>query len=94
MSSIPGSSFSLTRITTRWETSTRGLNVVSLSRPSLAEILEYRAHVDHSLEEALTNAKFDFARWQDILEVGLQHEQQHQELILTDVKHLFFLQSA
>ncbi|HKU45606.1 MAG TPA: ergothioneine biosynthesis protein EgtB [Burkholderiales bacterium] len=52
-----------------------------LSRPSLEEILAYRRHVD----DALLAAK---ALPADLLELGLHHEQQHQELILTDVKHL------
>ena len=51
-----------------------------LSRPSLDEVLAYRRHVD----EAMARAKCDAV----LLELGLQHEQQHQELILTDVKHM------
>ncbi|HUQ26372.1 MAG TPA: ergothioneine biosynthesis protein EgtB [Burkholderiales bacterium] len=50
-----------------------------LSRPSLDEVLAYRHHVD----EAMTGVKDH-----PLLELGLQHEQQHQELILTDIKHL------
>ncbi|HEY8252074.1 MAG TPA: ergothioneine biosynthesis protein EgtB [Burkholderiales bacterium] len=52
-----------------------------LSRPSLDEVLAYRNHVD----EALLAANDLPAA---LLELGLHHEQQHQELILTDVKHL------
>ena len=57
-----------------------------LTRPSAAEVRSYRAHVDAAVEALLEGA--DAATWasvQPLLELGLQHEQQHQELILTDV---------
>ena len=55
-----------------------------LSRPSLDQIHAYRAHVDAALQAFLESASADvFA----LVELGLNHEQQHQELILTDVKH-------
>jgi ergothioneine biosynthesis protein EgtB len=58
-----------------------------LTRPPLAEVLAYRAQVDERVEALL-------ARGLDpegaaVLELGLHHEQQHQELILTDLKHAF-----
>ena len=52
-----------------------------LSRPSLNEVLAYRRHVDESVLAAK-------ALPAGLLELGLHHEQQHQELILTDLKHL------
>jgi ergothioneine biosynthesis protein EgtB len=55
-----------------------------LSRPSLEEVHAYRRHVDAAMLELLEQAP-PFAA---LIELGLQHEQQHQELILTDVKHL------
>src|SRR3954467_3581965 len=55
-----------------------------LSRPSLDEVHAYRRHVDAAMLEVLEQAQ-PFAA---LIELGLQHEQQHQELILTDVKHL------
>jgi ergothioneine biosynthesis protein EgtB len=58
-----------------------------LSRPSLAEVQAYRANVDERMQ-----ALFRSAAWREraaLIELGLNHEQQHQELILTDVKHLF-----
>src|SRR5205814_595471 len=55
-----------------------------LSRPALAEILAYREHVDQAMLELLGEA----GELGALIELGLQHEQQHQELILTDVKHL------
>ncbi|HEV7478128.1 MAG TPA: ergothioneine biosynthesis protein EgtB [Burkholderiales bacterium] len=58
-----------------------------LSRPSLEEVRAYRASVDERMQ-----ALFRSAAWREraaLIELGLNHEQQHQELILTDVKHLF-----
>jgi ergothioneine biosynthesis protein EgtB len=61
-----------------------------LTRPTLDEINAYRAHVDEAMVELL-------GRRGDDLEVvarvtlGLNHEQQHQELLLTDIQHLFSL---
>jgi ergothioneine biosynthesis protein EgtB len=57
----------------------------SFSRPSLAEILEFRRRVDSAVEEFLEQGIPDEARQRLIL--GLHHEQQHQELIATDIKH-------
>jgi len=58
-----------------------------LSRPSLAEVLDYRMHVDAAMLRLLPLAAGD-DRLRDPIEVGLHHEEQHQELILTDVLHL------
>jgi ergothioneine biosynthesis protein EgtB len=58
-----------------------------LTRPSLAEVKAYRRNVDDRIARLL----FDERHWDELstlIELGLQHEQQHQELILTDVKHL------
>ncbi|WP_019831876.1 ergothioneine biosynthesis protein EgtB [Sphingomonas sp. PR090111-T3T-6A] len=57
-----------------------------LTRPSLPEILSYRRRVDEAILEAMP---LILERCPDLLELGLNHEQQHQELLLTDVKHLF-----
>ncbi len=56
-----------------------------LTRPHLAEVLDYRAHVDEHMLQLLADAMAPTA----VIELGLNHEQQHQELMLTDVKHLF-----
>ena len=59
-----------------------------LTRPSLAQVHAYRAHVDAALRRFIDDA--DEAQWTaaaPLLELGLQHEQQHQELILTDILH-------
>jgi ergothioneine biosynthesis protein EgtB len=59
-----------------------------LSRPSLDEIYTYRAFVDrHMLHLLNQNGSID-SSLAKVLEVGINHEQQHQELILTDIKHL------
>lgn len=62
-----------------------------LSRPTVAQVLAYRAHVD----EAMTRLLEDRARIEEtpglagLIRLGMNHEQQHQELILTDLKHVF-----
>jgi ergothioneine biosynthesis protein EgtB len=55
-----------------------------LSRPRLDEVIAYRRHVDAAMERLLEG---DDTRWSGLIELGLHHEQQHQELILTDIKH-------
>ena len=58
-----------------------------LSRPTLGEIADYRKHVDDRISELLaTNDDPDIAF---LVTLGLNHEQQHQELLLTDIKHVF-----
>ena len=57
-----------------------------LSRPSLDEVLEYRARVDARIGEALAHGRLDAELCQRVV-LGLNHEQQHQELLLTDAKH-------
>ena len=57
-----------------------------LSRPALDEVLAYRRHVDAAMV-AFLNAEVA-AEVDALVELGCHHEQQHQELILTDVKHL------
>ncbi len=62
-----------------------------LSRPTLAEVQRYRAYVDEHMASLL--ASRDGQPQDDIrlrTELGLQHEQQHQELMLMDIKHIFF----
>ena len=61
-----------------------------LTRPTAETIGKYRAHVDRAMAEliggnALSN------ELADLIELGLHHEQQHQELLLTDIKHAFGL---
>lgn len=61
-----------------------------LSRPSVAEVMAYRDAVDASLLALLAQ---DHPEWEEIeqrVTLGLHHEQQHQELLLTDIKYSFF----
>jgi ergothioneine biosynthesis protein EgtB len=60
-----------------------------LTRPALDEVLAYRADVDRRMLNLLAvSAESEML---SLLELGLQHEQQHQELIVTDAKHLLSL---
>ena len=59
----------------------------SFSRPSLDEVVAFRAHVDEAMENSCWHIHDDAARR---IVLGLNHEQQHQELMLTDIKHAFF----
>lgn len=60
-----------------------------LTRPTVAEVMQYRAHVEAQMHE-LFEARADDAHIASLTTLGLNHEQQHQELLLTDLKHLFF----
>ena len=57
-----------------------------LTRPSLAQVLDWRAHVDAALAEGWNGLD---AAARDLIELGVNHEQQHQELLVTDLLHLF-----
>jgi ergothioneine biosynthesis protein EgtB len=61
-----------------------------VTRPDASEVGAYRAHVDRAVEDLIAHC--DEATWRTVrpvLETGLQHEQQHQELLLTDILHAF-----
>ncbi|MEO5572925.1 MAG: ergothioneine biosynthesis protein EgtB [Gammaproteobacteria bacterium] len=61
-----------------------------LSRPTVDEVRAYRNHVNRYMGELF--AKLDVDQWPTLaplIELGLHHEQQHQELLLTDIKHIF-----
>ena len=67
--------------------SQRGL----LSRPTVEEVARYRAHVDAAMEKLIDRCDAD--AWDDfaaLAVLGLHHEQQHQELLLMDIKHVLF----
>ena len=57
-----------------------------LTRPSAAQVGAYRAHVDFHMERLLRDMPETVSA---VLELGLQHEQQHQELLITDILHAF-----
>ena len=56
-----------------------------ITRPTVAQTFDYRSHVDAAMEELLASTDADLSA---LVELGLNHEQQHQELILTDLKYL------
>jgi ergothioneine biosynthesis protein EgtB len=59
-----------------------------ITRPNVSEVAAYRAHVDAAVENLIVSAN-DPTRLFPIIEIGLNHEQQHQELLLTDILHAF-----
>jgi len=58
-----------------------------LSRPTVEQVVAYRQYVDQHMLGLLEHAIDPQLRW--IIELGTHHEQQHQELMLTDIKHVF-----
>jgi ergothioneine biosynthesis protein EgtB len=65
-----------------WSRPQRGL----LSRPTVAEVFRYRAYVDEQMQRVWPLAEHE-AELSATIVLGINHEQQHQELILTDLKH-------
>jgi len=61
-----------------------------LTRPTVDEVLRYREHVDEHMQKLL-RARPDDEKLLAVGTLGVNHEQQHQELMLTDIKHLFSL---
>ncbi|SKA37103.1 ergothioneine biosynthesis protein EgtB [Enhydrobacter aerosaccus] len=59
-----------------------------ITRPSVEEVLAYRQHVTAAMLELLQQPD---SAWASLVELGLHHEQQHQELLLMDIKHLLSL---
>jgi ergothioneine biosynthesis protein EgtB len=57
-----------------------------ITRPGMDDIAAYRAHVDAAMVELLSDPGPEL---EALVELGLNHEQQHQELLLTDIKHAF-----
>jgi ergothioneine biosynthesis protein EgtB len=63
-----------------------------LSRPTVAQVYAYRRHVDNAMLEFLAGlSDAELARLDAVIEIGLHHEQQHQELMLSDIKHVFWV---
>lgn len=67
---------------TRLGRASRGM----LTRPSLEEICSYRTYIDDAIDHVLANVSLEA---EDLIELGCHHEEQHQELLLTDILHLF-----
>ncbi|NNM31567.1 MAG: ergothioneine biosynthesis protein EgtB, partial [Gemmatimonadetes bacterium] len=59
-----------------------------ISRPTVAEVYQYRRHVDGAMDQLLRADAGDPDEVARVVEIGLHHEQQHQELLLTDIKHV------
>ncbi len=60
-----------------------------VTRPTVEEVYSYRHHVDRAMRELFSALRADHPAW-ELVELGLHHEQQHQELLLTDIKHVFW----
>jgi ergothioneine biosynthesis protein EgtB len=63
----------------------------TISRPTVTQVYEYRRQVDEAIERLLS--RITPAQWNRIgpvMAIGLNHEQQHQELLVTDIKHAFW----
>ena len=62
-----------------------------LTRPSVADVYRYRAYVDEHMEALIAQLQRhrEYLNIQALITLGLNHEQQHQELLLTDIKHIF-----
>lgn len=66
----------------RWVRADRG----DITRPGVQEIYEYRAYVDEAMKEFLENGLSEGQY--EVFQIGLNHEQQHQELLLYDIKYI------
>jgi ergothioneine biosynthesis protein EgtB len=60
-----------------------------LSRPTVDEVLRYRAEIDERVLQLLEDDDRAAPALAEVVRLGLHHEQQHQELMLTDIKHVF-----
>jgi ergothioneine biosynthesis protein EgtB len=63
-----------------------------VTRPTVEEIFQYRAHVDEAMRSLMTRIGDDEGHpAAPVIRLGVNHEQQHQELLLTDIKHVFWM---
>lgn len=61
-----------------------------ISRPTVTEVYSYRSYVDDAVRSLFKDLKNEkFFKIAPVIQTGINHEQQHQELILTDIKHVF-----
>lgn len=67
----------------RWTRAQRG----HLTRPTVQEVMDYRAYVEHHMHDFLSKAEIS-DELAYVLEIGFQHEQQHQELMIYDIKYI------
>lgn len=59
----------------------------TMTRPTLDEVLKYRAYINNELSEFILEEISE--QISEVIEIGLQHEQQHQELLIYDIKYIF-----
>ncbi|MGF7218110.1 ergothioneine biosynthesis protein EgtB [Spirosoma lacussanchae] len=60
----------------------------NLSRPSVADVMAYRAHVDKAMQAFLAETALLSDSLRATIELGINHEEQHQELLITDIKYI------
>lgn len=59
-----------------------------ITRPTVQQVFEYRKSINEAVNESLATLNEEaWQRWASVVEIGIHHEQQHQELLLTDLKH-------
>ena len=61
-----------------------------LTRPTVKDVFDYREHIDEQLIEFISKcSEKELEKFTPVIEIGINHEQQHQELLLTDIKNVF-----
>ncbi len=60
----------------------------NMTRPELSVVMAYRKHVDKSIQALLLSEHSALEKISELVELGLHHEQQHQELLVTDIKYI------
>lgn len=62
----------------------------NISRPTVKQVYEYRENIDEHVTNLIKTATDkQYEEWAPIIEIGIHHEQQHQELLMTDLKYMF-----
>ena len=60
----------------------------NMTRPELSVVLAYRRYVDEAVKELLASDHPELKKIEELVELGCHHEQQHQELLVTDIKYI------
>ncbi|MEX0722450.1 MAG: ergothioneine biosynthesis protein EgtB [Gracilimonas sp.] len=62
----------------------------NISRPTVKQVFEYRKSINEHVIDLIRSATEEqYKKWAPIIEIGIHHEQQHQELLMTDLKYMF-----
>lgn len=62
----------------------------NISRPTVKQVFEYRQSINDHVINLIENADDkQYKKWASVIEIGIHHEQQHQELLMTDLKYMF-----